>query len=196
MSFSKHNIFLMIIVAIIIAVFSSKLIITDSYLGRALFGILIIIATSFNIWFGLVAVIAAIVFFRFTESFTSVGSFTNVKNLFNQQNHLQKHVYYVPKRREAPIPQNDTDYVPLNPMQSKAGAIQPSQPSPILKHANKTKTKTTGNSYQHLLRIQEMVRPKSSKSMGIQTGLNKDYEPQSNWPDGNAFKNPYSAAEN
>lgn len=192
MSFSKHNIFLMIIIAIIVAGFLSKMIITDSYLGRALFAVLIVLATSFNIWFGLFVVIATIVFF----GFKSVESFTNVENLFDQQNHLQKHVYYVPKRREAPIPQNDTEYVPLNPMQSKAGAIQPSQPAPVLEHANKTKTKTTGNSYQHLLRIQEMVRPKSSKSMGIQTGLNKDYEPQSNWPDGNAFKNPYSAAEN
>lgn len=186
MSFSKHNIFAIIIVTIIIAVFSSKLIITDSYLGRALFASLIILITYLNIWVGLFTVLIVIYMIGTKESFANP--------LFNQQNHLQKHVYYVPKRREAPIPQNDTDYVPLNPMQSKAGAIQPSQPAPIMKHANKTKT--TGNSYHYLLRIQEMVRPKSSKSMGLETGLNKDYEPKSNWPDGNAFKNPYSAAEN
>lgn len=186
MSFSKHNIFAIIIVTIIIAVFSSKLIITDSYLGRALFASLIILITYLNIWVGLFTVLIVIYMIGTKESFANP--------LFNQQNHLQKHVYYVPKRREAPIPQNDTDYVPLNPMQSKAGAIQPSQPAPIMKHVNKTKT--TGNSYHHLLRIQEMVRPKSSKSMGLETGLNKDYEPKSNWPDDNAFKNPYSAAEN
>lgn len=186
MSFSKYNIFALVIVIILGFYFvSNKFLSYDSYLGRALFAGLIILTTYFNVWAGLLIVLIFIYMFGSRESFANP--------LFNQQNHLQKHVYYVPKRRDAPIPQNDTDYIPLNPMQSKAGAIQPSQPAPVVKHVNK---KTTGNSYQHLLRVQEMVRPKSSKSMGIQTGLNKDYEPKSNWPDGNAFKNPYSAAEN
>jgi hypothetical protein len=84
-------------------------------------------------------------------------------------------------------------------MQSKAGAIQPSQPASV-SIVQPNKQKTTGNNYHNLLRIEDTVRPKSSKTlgsdMGRQTGLNKDYEPESNWPDGNAFKNPYSAAEN
>ena len=189
MSFSKHNIFAAIIVVILVLSFSSKFVIHNSYLGRALLATLIILLTYFNTWLGLLAVVATIGIFGSKEAFTN--------QLFDQQNHLQKHVYYVPKTRDAPIPQNDTDYIPLNPMQSKAGAIQPSQPAQIVKHTNKiNSSNSTGNSYQHLLRVQEMVRPKSSKSMGLQTGLNKDYEPQSNWPDGNAFKNPYSAAEN
>jgi len=181
-----------IIIIILLLLFSMNMNVQQSYLGRALIVLFIILITYCNIWLGLLSVVAAIYLFGFKESFT------NIHQLFDQQNQLQKHVYYVPKRKDSPIPQNDTDYVPMNPMQSKAGAIQPSQPAKVEKHANKKKM--TGNNYQNVLRAEEMVRPKSSKmigsDMGKQTGLNKDYEPQSNWPDGNAFKNPYSAAEN
>ena len=178
----------LLIVILFILLHRNKNTIYDSYLGRSLLATLIVLITYCNVWLGIIAVVIAIAMFSYKESFV------NVSQLFDQQNHLQKHVYYVPKQKFAPIPQNDTDYIPLNPMQSKAGAIQPSQPARVTSDANKMKK--TGNSYQHLLRVEEMVRPKSSKSMNYQTGLNKDYEPKSNWSDENAFKNPYSAAEN
>lgn len=203
MSFSKHNMYVTIVVAILIlyiTLFYNKFAIYDSYLGRSLLAIIIILLTYYNTWLGIVAVIA--IFFMSSSS-TSLNpllkeSFINVEQLFDQQNHLQKKVYYIPKRKEAPVPQNDTDFVPLNPMQSKAGAIQPSQPAPI-SIVQPNRQKTTGNNYHNLLRLEDNVRPKSSKTigsdMGRQWGLNRDFEPDSNWPDGNAFKNPYSAAE-
>ena len=191
---SKHNMFAMIIVTLIILYFtfvSNKFAIYDSYLGRAFIAMLIILLTYFNTILGVIAVFVMIALF----GLTTVEPFVSQEQLFEQQNKLQKNMYYVPKRMSPPVPQNDTEYVPLNPMQSKAGAIQPSQPAPITKQDDSI-PKKTGHNYHNLLRIQEMVRPKSSKTMNYQTGLNKDYDPESNWPDGNAFKNPYSAAEN
>ena len=142
-------------------------------------------------WLGILAVILILMM-------KQTDSFININQLFDQQNYLQKKVYYVPKKRNAPVPQNDTDFVPLNPMQSKA--IQPSQPAKISLFPTRSNQKTSkANNYSNLLRIEDNVRPKSSKAigsdMGRQTGLNRDYEPESNWPDGNAFKNPYSAAQ-
>lgn len=198
MSFSKHNMYVTIVVTILIlyiTLFYNKFAIYDSYLGRSLLAIIVILLTYCNAWLGLLAVFA-IIFYLSSSRFTE--SFINVEQLFDQQNHLQKKVYYIPKRKEAPVPQNDTDFVPLNSMQSKAGAIQPSQPASI-SIVQPTKQKTTGNNYHNLLRLEDNVRPKSSKTlgsdMGRQFGLNRDFEPESNWPDGNAFKNPYSAAE-
>jgi hypothetical protein len=161
------------------------------YLGRALLAAGIILITYCNMWLGILAVILILVM-------KQTDSFININQLFDEQNHLQKKVYYVPKKRHEPVPQNDTDFVPLNPMQPNA--IQSSQPAkiPVLNLVSNQKTSNI-NKYSNLLRIENAVRPKSSKTigsnMGIQTGLNKDYEPESNWPDGNAFKNPYSAAE-
>lgn len=194
MSFSKHNVYAMIIVSLVVlyaTVLSRKFAIYDSYLGRAFLAILIISLTYFNTWFGIVAVFATIAIF----GFSTVEPFVSENKLFEQQNHLQKKVYYVPKRSAEPIPQNDTDYVPLNPMQSKAGAVQPSQPAKVVTTKHAPKPKSTGNNYQHILRIQEMVRPKSSKSMPSTCNNNAVGDPQSNWPDNHAFKNPYSIAE-
>jgi hypothetical protein len=186
-----YAILVLAIILIYIAFFSNKDLLSNSYLGRGLIVLGIILLTSCNVWLGLLAVLVTIFLSRRTESFI------NINNLFNAQNHLQKKVYYVPKRSEAPVPQNDTDYVPLNPMQSKAGAVQPSQPARISVFEPKQGLKTRhGNNGSNLLRIEEMVRPKSSKTMNYQTGLNKDYDPISNWPDGHAFKNLYAAAEN
>jgi len=84
----------------------------------------------------------------------------------------------------------------MNPMQSKAGAIQPSQPATLESEMQDNNTsKGRGNNYKNVVRVQELVRPKDSKSLPIQTGLNKDYMPDPNWPDDHAFKNPYSAAQ-
>lgn len=190
MSFSKYSTSVIFILLLIyFTVYSGSF---NSYLGRTLLVTSLLLLTLCSTWLGIFAVIILALSYRFRESFSTV------EQLFDQQNSLQKKVYYVPKRKDVPVPQNDTNYVPLNPMQSKAGAIQPSQPAPI-SVVQPNKQKTTGNNYGNLLRIEDTVRPKSSKmlgsDMGKQTGLNKDYEPDSNWPDGNAFKNPYSAAE-
>jgi hypothetical protein len=190
MSFSKYSTSVIFILLLIyFTVYSGSF---NSYLGRTLLVASLLLLTLCSTWLGIFAVIILALSYRFRESFSTV------EQLFDQQNSLQKKVYYVPKREDVPVPQNDTNYVPLNPMQSKAGAIQPSQPAPI-SVVQPNKQKTTGNNYGNLLRIEDTVRPKSSKmlgsDMGKQTGLNKDYEPDSNWPDGNAFKNPYSAAE-
>jgi hypothetical protein len=190
MSFSKYSTSVIIILSLIyFTVYSGSF---DSYLGRTLLVTSLLLLTWCNIWLGIFAVVILAISYRFRESFATV------EQLFDQQNSLQKKVYYVPKRKDSPVPQNDTEYVPLNPMQSKAGAIQPSQPAPV-SMVQPNRQKTTGNNYGNLLRIEDTVRSKSSKmlgsDMGIQIGLNKDYEPESNWPDGNAFKNPYSAAE-
>jgi hypothetical protein len=193
MSFSNYNTSVIFILSLILIYFTAYSGSLNSYLGRTLLVASLILLTWCNILLGIFAVGILAISYKFRESFATV------EQLFDQQNSLQKKVYYVPKRKEAPVPQNDTDYVPLNPMQSKAGAIQPSQPAPV-SIVQPNKQKTTGNNYHNLLRIEDTVRPKSSKTlgsdMGIQTGLNKDYEPESNWPDENAFKNPYSAAEN
>jgi hypothetical protein len=190
MSFSKYSTSVIFILLLIyFTVYSGSF---NSYLGRTLLVTSLLLLTLCSTWLGIFAVIILALSYRFRESFSTV------EQLFDQQNSLQKKVYYVPKRKDVPVPQNDTNYVPLNPMQSKAGAIQPSQPAPI-SVVQPNKQKTTGNNYGNLLRIEDTVRPKSSKmlgsDMGKHTGLNKDYEPDSNWPDGNAFKNPYSAAE-
>lgn len=191
MTLFKYNYFIILVLIIIIMFSHTNLFTNSSYLGRALLASLIILITCCNMWLGILAVIL-ILTMKQTESFT------NISQLFNQQNYLQKNVYYVPKKRDAPVPQNDTDFVPLNPMQSNA--IQPSQPAKISVFPTRTNQKTSkANKYSNLLRIEDNMRPKSSKEigsdMGRQTGLNRDYEPESNWPDGNAFKNPYSAAE-
>jgi len=200
MSFSKNNIFAMIVVAVIFiyfAFFSKKMNIYDSYLGRTFLAILIVLLTYYNPWLGIVAVLAVISIFGMTTTET----FVNEWDLFKQQNQLQKKVYYVPKRKEAPIPQNDTDYVPMNPMQSAIGAIQSSQPAKVFSQSQSKMggmyVKSTGNNYDQVLRVQEMVRPKSSKTMNLprETGLNIDYDPAPNWPDGHAFENPYSLAQ-
>ena len=190
MSFSKHNMYAILFVSIVFICLAllGKFTINDTYLGRLFIVAIILSLTYFNTWLGILSV-AAIIYMKINEGFV------NVNQLFNEQNHLQKDVYYVPKKREVPVPQNDTDFVPLNPMQSKAGAIQPSQPAKISLAHSEYKQKTKVNNSPNLLRIEEAIRAKSSKSMNVQTGLNKDYEPESNWPDGNAFKNPYSAAE-
>jgi hypothetical protein len=191
MSFLKYSTSVIFILLLIyFTVYSGSF---NSYLGRTLLVASLLLLTLCSTWLGIFAVIILALSYRFRESFATV------EQLFDQQNSKQKKVYYIPKRKDAPVPQNDTDYVPLNPMQSKAGAIQPSQPAPV-SIIQPNKQKTTGNNYHNLLRIEDTVRPKSSKmlgsDMGVQTGLNKDYEPESNWPDGNAFKSPYSAAEN
>jgi len=191
MSFSKRNMYVIVAILLLcVSFFKEKNSIHDSYLGRALIAIFIILVTYCNTLLGIVAVIGI-----FFYTFKQTEPFANVEQLFDQQNSLQKKVYYIPKKKDAPVPQNDTEYVSLNPMQSKAGAIQPAEVGIV----QPNKQKTTGNNYHNLLRIEDTVRPKSSKmlgsDMGRQTGLNKDFEPESNWPDGNAFKNPYSAAE-
>ena len=196
MPFTSHNIYAMVLVACIIcylSFFSRKFFIYDSYVVRSFLAILIVLLTYFNTWLGIAAVLASIAIFTVNEPFT--GMYAN--ELFAEQNSLQKKVYYVPKPKHAPVPQNDTDYIPLNPMQSKAGAIQPSQPATLESELQEKheKYKGKGNNYKNVVRVQELVRPKDSKSLPIQTGLNKDYMPDPNWPDGHAFKNPYSAAQ-
>ena len=195
MPFSNKNIYAVVLVACIIcylSFFSRKFFMYDSYVVRGFLAVLIVLITYFNTWLGIAAVLGSIAIFTVNEPFT--GMYAN--DLFAEQNSLQKKVYYVPKPKHGPVPKNDTDYVPMNPMQSKAGAIQPSQPATLESEMQDNNTsKGRGNNYKNVVRVQELVRPKDSKSLPIQTGLNKDYMPDPNWPDDHAFKNPYSAAQ-
>lgn len=180
----KEHIFISLVFIVLIYVMiyykSFRASIMNTFLGRAIILICIIYLSYYNVAHGLTAIIILI----------------------------GLHVDSDLEGFEQPVGRSKNAVIPTpvpNPVSSSAPVSSPSSvPNPIDATTNKDKTKPTAAplaspaagkeafSHHKKLRIEEGMRPKSSKSLNTPFLGTSTYEPSPNWPDNAVFTTLYA----